>query len=64
MSAPDVTLNITAERNNGTWTFYAIPNGAHTDADRLLVGSGPSGAGMMFPLGMLDQFVVGWPTNG
>lgn len=57
---PDLTLNILAERKDGVWTFYALPNGAHTNAERLTIGSGPSGAGMMFPLGMLDQFVVGW----
>lgn len=56
----DVTLNIVAERRDSIWTFYAIPNGAHTDADRLVVGTGPMDAGMMFPLGMLDQFVAGW----
>ena len=57
---PDLTVTITAERKDGVWAFYAIPDAAHTDAERLMIGTGPSGAGMMFPLGMLDQFVVGW----
>jgi hypothetical protein len=56
---PDITLNILAERKDGVWTFFAIPDGAHTDANRLMLGSGPSGAGIMFPLAMLDQFAVG-----
>jgi hypothetical protein len=55
----DLTLTITAERKDGTWTLYAVPDGAHTDAGRLMLGSGSSGAGIMFPLAMLDQFAVG-----
>jgi hypothetical protein len=38
------------------WTFYAIPDAAHSNADRLNLGSGPSGAGIMFPISQVEQF--------
>jgi hypothetical protein len=53
---PDATVTLTAERVGKLWTFYAIPDAAHSNADRLELGGGPSGAGVMFPISQVEQF--------
>lgn len=56
---PDLTVNMVAQRVDGVWTFQALPDGVHQHDQRLTLGVGPSGAGMMFPLALLDQFAAG-----
>lgn len=56
---PDATVTLTAERKDGVWSFYAVPDGAHSGADRLGLGSGPAGSGVMFPVRMVEQFWQG-----
>jgi hypothetical protein len=56
---PDATITLTAERVGNQWTFWAIPDAAHSNADRLNLGSGPSGAGVMFPISQVEQFWQG-----
>jgi hypothetical protein len=53
---PDAVVNIAAELRGAMWTLYAIPEGEHTDADRLNLGSGVSRSGIMFPTRLLKQF--------
>jgi hypothetical protein len=56
MLEPDATVSIVAERVDGLWTLWCVPDTAHSNADRVQLGSGPVGAGLLFPVDMLDAF--------
>jgi len=50
---PEATLSLTAELIAGVWTLYALPQ----QGERQMLGSGPSGSGIMFPVKLLDRLV-------
>ena len=50
---PDATLSLTAELVGKVWSIYANPQ----QGERQMLGSGPSGTGIMFPVKLLDRLV-------
>lgn len=49
---PDATVSLAAERVEGLWTLYAIDGDKRTE-----IGAGPVGAGIMFPVKLLERAV-------
>jgi len=50
---PEATLSLTAELIGGMWTLYALP----AQGERQMLGSGPAGSGISFPVKMLARLV-------
>ena len=50
---PEATLALTAELIAGVWTLYALPQ----QGEQQMLGAGPSGSGISFPVKLLDRLV-------